>query len=412
MADTVIVTTSVPAATFSDIGLSVPDEKDILDGRLSDLDSALGGGMSKSLPTPQGQIAMSETAIIADKNDQMLSIVNGINPDYAAGRFQDAIGRIYFIDRIAAQGTTVTATATGLVGTVIPSGSTAQDEAGYIYTSLAAATIPASGTIDIVFQNQTTGAISCPAGSLNTIYRAVTGWSGITNAAAGVPGNDVETRANFEYRRKQSVALNAKGTPESIYAAVLDVDGVVDAYVWSNHSGATVNIGSTNYPVPAHSVYIAVYGGNAQDIAQAIYLKNQAGCGMVGNTSAVVTDTSRGTNINPKYTMTWNTPTQTRTRFMIQLENSQSLPSDIVDQVKSAIISAFNGNSDLVPKARIASKAFAGGYYSVLNNIDTASVNVLSVTVSLDGINYASSVEYGVDQIPSLDASDISVSLV
>ncbi|WP_336792228.1 hypothetical protein [Pantoea anthophila] len=78
------------------------------------------------------------------------------------------------------------------------------------------------------------------------------------------------------------------------------MDGVVDAYVWSNHSGATVNIGSTSYPIPAHSVYIAVYGGVAQDIAQAIYLKNQAGCGMVGKTSAVVTDTSRGTNVNPK----------------------------------------------------------------------------------------------------------------
>lgn len=60
-----------------------------------------------------------------------------------------------------------------------------------------------------------------------------------------------------------------------------------------------------------------------------------------------------------------------------------------------------------MPKARIASKVFAGGYYSVLNNIDMASVNVLSVTVSLDGINFASSVGYGVNQIPSLDASDI-----
>lgn len=412
MADTVIVTTSVPAATLSDIGLSVPDEKDILDGRLSDLDGAMGGGMSKSLTTPQGQIAMSESAIIADKNDQLLSIVNGINPDYASGRFQDAIGRIYFIDRISAQGTTVTATASGLVGTVIPAGSTAQDDAGYIYSSLADATIPASGAIDIVFQNQATGDIACPIDSLNTIYRAVSGWSGITNAAAGVPGNDVETRSNFEYRRKQSVALNAKGTPESIYAAVLDVEGVADAYVWSNHSGATVNIGSTNYPVPAHSVYIAAYGGDAQDIAQAIYIKNQAGCGMVGNTSAVVTDTSRGTNINPKYTITWNTPTQTRTYFRVELENASSLPSDIVTQAQNAIISAFNGNSDLVPKARISSKVFAGGYYSVLNNIDASSVNVLSVTVSIDGVNFASSVEYGVDQIPSLDANDISVTLV
>ncbi|WP_336792230.1 hypothetical protein [Pantoea anthophila] len=97
---------------------------------------------------------------------------------------------------------------------------------------------------------------------------------------------------------------------------------------------------------------------------------------------------------------------------MVQLENSQSLPSDVVDRVKSAIINALNGNSNLVPKARITSKVFAGGYYSVLNNIDIESVKFLSVTVCLDGINYASSVEYGVDQIPSLDASDISVSLI
>lgn len=107
--------------------------------------------------------------------------------------------------------------------------------------------------------------------------------------------------------------------------------------------------------MPEHSVYIAAYGGNAQDIAEAIYTKNQAGCGMTGNTSAVVTDTSRGTNINPKYTMTWNMPDQTRTYFKVELENTSSLRSDIVTQAQDEIISAFNGNSDLVPKTRIAS---------------------------------------------------------
>jgi len=195
---TVIATTAVPAAEFSDIGLSVPDEIDILDGRLVDLDKSFGGGMSKSLTSPQGQMAQSDAAIIADKNDQLLYIANNINPDYASGRFQDAIGRIYFIDRIAATGTTVTATVTGLVGTPIPAGSTAQDEAGYIYTSLTDAVIPSTGTIDIVFQNLTSGAIPCPIGSLNRIYRGISGWSGITNAAAGSAGNDVENRANFQ----------------------------------------------------------------------------------------------------------------------------------------------------------------------------------------------------------------------
>jgi len=409
---TVIATTAVPAAEFSDIGLSVPDEIDILDGRLVDLDNSFGGGMSKSLTTPQGQMAQSDAAIIADKNDQLLYIANNINPDYASGRFQDAIGRIYFIDRIAATGTTVTATVTGLVGTPIPAGSTAQDEAGYIYSSLTDAVIPATGTIDIVFQNLTSGAIPCPVGALNRIYRGISGWSGITNAAAGSTGNDVETRANFEYRRKQSVALNAKGTPESIYAAVLDVDGVTDAYVWSNHSGSPVNIGATNYPVPAHSVYVAVYGGNAADIANAIYIKNQAGCGMVGNTSYVVTDTTQGTNNPPQYTITWNTPSPSRTYFKVEISDNASLPSNIGDLVKEQVINAFNGESDLVPKARIGSKLFAGGYYSVVNKIDPSVVNVLSLTVSKNGTTYTSSVEYGVDQIPTLDANDITVTLV
>lgn len=226
MVDEVTVTTSVPAATFSDIGLSVPDEKDILDGRLSDLDDAPGGGMSKSLTTPQGQIAMSEAAIIAASNDQKLAIINGINPDYSTGRFQDAIGRIYFMDRISAQGTTVTATATGLVGTIIPAGSTAQDDAGYIYTSLSSATITSSGSVDIIFRNNTTGPMPCPVGSLNTIYRAISGWSGVYNNASGVVGVDVESRSAFELRRQKSVAINGRNTDASTLSALLSTDGV------------------------------------------------------------------------------------------------------------------------------------------------------------------------------------------
>lgn len=139
--------TAVPAVRITDSGLNVPDEADILSGRLSDFSGALGGAMSTSLSSPQGQLASSESAIIADKNDQLLYIVNQVNPDFSSGRFQDAIGKIYFLERRGATGTTVTATCTGLVGTLIPAGSMAQDEAGYKYVSLSDATIGASGRL-------------------------------------------------------------------------------------------------------------------------------------------------------------------------------------------------------------------------------------------------------------------------
>lgn len=407
----VTVSTAVPSVTFSATGIAVPDEIDILNGRLTDLDTAMGGGMSKSLTTPQGQIAMSDTAIIGDKNDNLAWLVNQVNPDFSEGRMQDAIGRIYFIDRIAAIGTTVTATCTGLVGTVIPANSIAQDISGYLYYSLADATIPASGAVDVVFQNQTSGAIACPIGALNTIYRAITGWSSVSNLAAGVLGNDVEGRANFEYRRKQSVAKNARNTLASVYAAVLAVDGVSDAYVTDNKTSSNVNKGVTNYSVLAHSIYVAVYGGSESGVGKAIFNSAPPGVNMNGTTTFVIQDDENYVYPYPEYTIKWVTPAPVSVHFKIEIESNDSLPSNITSLVQQAIINAFNG-VDGGTRARIGSKIFSGRYYSGVQAIDQSNINILGISLSKDGVSFSSSIEFGIDQIPTIDASNIVVNLV
>ncbi len=232
-------TTNVPAPSFGDTGFVVPTEAAILAGVQADQLAAFGSDLNTSLTTPQGQLATSETAILADCYDQFVALVNGVDPAYASGRMQDAIGRIYYLTRIAATATTVTATCTGLAGTVIPVGAQAQDQAGNLYLCTEAGAIPSGGSIDLTFQGASTGPIACPAGYLSAIYQAVTGWESITNAAAGVAGRDVETRAAFEARRAQSVAGNAQGTTAAVLAAVLAVPGVLDAYVLDNPLGAT-----------------------------------------------------------------------------------------------------------------------------------------------------------------------------
>lgn len=407
----VTVSTAVPSVTFSATGIAVPDEIDILNGRLTDLDTAMGGGMSKSLTTPQGQIAMSDTAIIGDKNDNLAWLVNQVNPDFSEGRMQDAIGRIYFIDRIAAIGTTVTASCTGLVGTVIPANSIAQDISGYLYYSLADATIPASGAVDVVFQNQTSGAIACPIGALNTIYRAVTGWSSVSNLAAGVLGNDVEGRANFEYRRKQSVAKNARNTLASVYAAVLAVDGVLDAYVTDNKTSSAVIKGATNYSILAHSIYVAVYGGSESGVGNAIFNSAPPGVNMNGTTTFIVQDDENYVYPYPEYTIKWVTPSAVSVHFKIEIESNDSLPSNITSLVQQAIINSFNGD-DGGTRARIGSKIFAGRYYSGVQAVDQSNINILGITLSKDGTSFSSSVEFGIDQIPTIDATNIDVDLV
>lgn len=409
MAD-VTVSTAVPSVTLSDTGVAVPDEIDILNGRLTDLDTAMGGGMSKSLTTPQGQIAMSDTAIIGDKNDNLAWLINQINPDFASGRMQDAIGQIYFIDRIAAIGTTVTATCTGLQGTVIPAGSLAQDSNGYLYASLAAATIPASGAVSVVFQNQASGPIACPIGALNTIYRAIIGWSGIANATAGVLGNEVESRANFEYRRKQSVAGNSNNQLGAIYANVLAVPGVTDAYVTQNNTGSTVTKGVTAYSLAAHSIYVCAYGGASADIAKAIWQKLPPGPSMEGNTNYTVVDDVNYVQPYPEYEITWQTPSPVNVYVRVELASNNALPGDIVSRVRSAVLSAFNGE-DGGTRARIGSTIYAGRYYSGVQAIDSENVDIFSITLSNDGTSYSTSLSFGIDEVPTIDATNISVTL-
>lgn len=403
------ITTSVPQLTIDDAGVTIPDETDILAGVQADINAAFGGGVNPGLTTPQGQLAQSITAIIGNKNDQVAEVVNLVDPDKASGRWQDALARIYFIDRVPASGTVVTGTLTGLVGTVVPAGSIAQDTNGYLYGSLSSATIPSTGTVDVDFQCQTTGPIACAVGALSRIYIQVTGWDSITNATAGTEGVDVESRADFEYRRKQSVASNAVNSTQSVYAAVLDVDGVLDAYVIDNPKGMTVNTGATNYPVAAHSIYVAVAGGAAADIASAIWSKKPNGCDYNGTTSAVVQDTNYLPPL-PSYTVNWVTPTAVPLYFAVQIANNAAMPSNIATLIQTAMVNAFNG-TDGGTRARIASAIYAGRFYAGVAATNP-NVQILSILLGITAPGASTSVTMGIDQRPTLDASNITVTLV
>ena len=400
---------SVPQIQFTPAGVVLPTESAILAGVQSDIDAAFGGGLNPALETPQGQLASSQTAVIGDKNNEVALIVNQVDPQFSDGRFQDAIGRIYFLTRKPATSTSVTCTLGGAAGTVILAGTLAQDTSGNTYASTGAATIGVGGTVDQEFQNIATGPIPCAAGTLIQVYQAIAGWDTITNAADGTIGHDVENRTDFELRRKNSVALNARSTPNAIYAAVFDVADVLDCYVIDNPTNNTVNMGATNYPVAPHSVYVAAVGGTDADVAAAIWRTKDAGCDYNGNTSVTVTDDSGYSYPQPTYVVKFERPVALPVLFAVSLVNDPSLPSDIVARVKAAIIARFNG-ADGTTRERIGSLILASRYYgavvSVASNVSLISVLIGTVTATL------SQVSVGIDQKPTLSAADIVVTLV
>lgn len=401
-------TTSVPTIQFTPTGLVLPTEDAILAGVQADINGALGGNVNPQLTTPQGQLATTETAIISAANDQFALFVNQVDPDTADGFMQDAIARIYFLDRIPGASTVVQCVCLGAAGTIIPVGAQAQDTSGNLYTCTQAGTIPVGGTITLAFANAVLGPIACPENTLTIIYKGINGWDTVNNPADGVVGSNVESRAAFEFRRAQSVALNAHGSPDAIYAAVLNVPGVIDAYVIDNPTGSAVPTGSTNYSVAAHSVYIAVVGGAAQDIANAIWSKKDLGCSYNGNTSATVVDTNY-LPPQPSYTVTWETPPALPIKFAVQISNSTSLPSNIVALTQAAIIAAFNG-SDGSNRVRIGSLLLASKFYGPVSLIGNE-VSVISILLGSATATLTSQL-IGIDQEPTITAGNISVTLV
>jgi hypothetical protein len=401
---------SVPGINWDPSGPIVPDESSILTGVLADSNAAFGGNMNianedgtPNTKTPQGQLAQSTTAIIAAKNDDMLEVVNGVDPDTSTGRWQDGIGRIYFIEREPALPTALQVACGGLVNTPIPVGARIKDQSSNVILCTQAGVIPSSGTITLGFAYATTGPIAIPAANQVSISQAIPGWDTVS-VVSGVIGRNVESRADFEYKRRQSVAKNSKGTVPSVRGSVLGVSGVLDAYVTDNPSGSPVTIGAVT--IPAHCMYVGVYGGAAQDIGNAIWIKRGPGCDYYGNTPVTVYDTDGYDPPYPQYTVKYQTLTPTPILFAVQVVNNPALPSNYVQLIQNAIVAAFTG-ADGGSRARSGMTMFAGRYYPGVMAVDP-SVELLSIQLGISSANQNSLV-IGIDQTPTITAANISV---
>jgi len=417
------MSTNVPSIVFTPTGVTVPQESAVLAGVQADMAAAFatsGQTLNPALNTPQGQWASSQAAIVSDADAIFAYFVSQVDPDTAADFMQDAIGRIYFMEREPGTATQVVVECTGGFNTVIPQGAKIQSASGNFYICTLGGTIPVGGTISLPFSCVTLGPVACPAHDLSTangakiITGGINGWDSIDNPLAGAVGSDVESRAAFEFRRQQSVALNAHGSIVAIKAAVFDVPGVIDVLALENISNATITgpIGGqpnpTAYPLVAHSIYVAVTGGDPTAIANAIFSKKNDGSNMNGNTTVTIVDDSYDAP-QPSYTYTFEIPPTLAFKVAVQIQNSASLPADIVTQVQTAVVNSFNG-IDGSRRVRTGGLALAGKFYAPVSAIGPE-VNVVQILLGTTTATLTS-FQVGIDQFPTLQASDVSVTLV
>lgn len=402
---------NVPALQITPTGVAVPQSVDIRAGVLADTNEAFGGELDVVTPsTPQAYLADNLAQNIVDSNAQIAYFVNQVDPANAEGRMQDAIARIYFLDRKGATPSVVTVQLTGQSLVTMPAGQLMQDDSGNLWRSSGDVTFPVGGgNVNAQFACVTNGPVELGIGALTKIAQTFPGWDAGVNLSPAIVGSDVESRQAFEIRRQESIAQNGRGSPPAIRGAVWDIDGVLDVFAYDNFTNAVLPYGATNYPLAPHSIYVGVVGGNDSDLANAIWSKKDAGCDMNGNTTVVVQDTEGYSYPYPQYNIKFNRPAALPIKFAVTLANSTALPSTIVQDVKNAITATFNGE-DGSQRARMGGKIFASNFYAGVAKISSA-VSIIQIKIGKTTVNL-DSIDVGIDQYPTIQDSDISVTLV
>lgn len=332
--------TNVPQIQFTSVGFQAPPGPAVLAGVEMDINSAFGQNLNFGLTTPQGQLASSWGAIIVNANSVFVYYSQQTDPAYASGRFQDAIGNIYYMTRQAAAPTALQVSCNGASGTPIPLTAIVSDQNGNLYQCVQAGTIGATGSVVLSFAAQVPGPTPVP--SALSIYTLIPGWDSAT-VSSGAVGRDVETRAQFEARRADSVAGNSFGPIGAIIGAVAKVLAVLDYFGYNNNSAAPVTINGAT--IPAYGTYICVAGGAPADVAQAILSKKSAGSPMTGNTTVTAYDNNPLYASPQPYTILYEIPAALQVLFKVTIANSTLIPSNAATLIQQALIAAFAGGN-------------------------------------------------------------------
>ena len=322
---------------------------------------------------------------VSNTND--LFLFNQMNPETADGVFQDALGALYGMKRIPAKSSVVNCECIGRPNAIIDETAVAQSINGDLFRCIQTGTIPASGKITLQFESVETGAIPCGANTVNKIFTVVDGWDSVNNPTAGTEGQDIESRADFEARRKKELARNATGSLSSVYSALYECKGVADVFVWENCTNSNVTYrGITLTP---HSIYICINGGDvisgvtgSGSVAEAIYNSKSAGCDTTAQSGVSSTCTYTDSITRVTYTYNYFTPNIIPT--FIKIGTSAVVSDSAQNQIRDIIKNDWKGYSQ-EESITIGSPIYASRFYSDIMSLNIVDLQLVNVKVSKGG---------------------------
>lgn len=263
---------------ITDTGTIVPDTSTLLTDVQNEYKLAFGQNLNVSASTPQGLLITIETLARAGVIANNAQLANQINPNIAGGVFLDAILALMGSKRTPASYTLVTADLTGVPGTIIPSGSLAQNAATQeLFALISQVTLDGTGNAVGNFQAVNSGEISADVNTLTIVYSAVLGWETINNpAAAATIGTDTQTDEQAKNFRIVTLAARSTSLAESMITNLFLTAAVNSLTFRENVSNVTQVIDGVT--MVSHSLYACVDGGLDLDVANSMAAKKSGGC--------------------------------------------------------------------------------------------------------------------------------------
>ncbi len=327
--------------TFNQNGVIIPDTNDLKTTVQDEFKSAFGSDLSLEDSTPQGRLIDIETNARQDVINFTATVANSIcNAQKSGGSILDNWLSNFNLQRGTAQASVVNVVVTGLPNTIIPIGAQAQDVNGNIWLNESEIIIGNNGTATGVFYSQEQGAITLEANQLNKIISGqalgVTGWQSINNPSSAIEGTTVMN----DYGAQQ-LLTNCLFRGSALFgnyksAVIKNVNGVIDCFTLENPYNEILPV--DNIELAQHSVYVAVLGGEAQEIGQQLFYIKSAGCAWNGNTTVIAKDLV----FNTSSPVTFEIPEPLPIGVELSITNLNNTSDNLIDDIKNVLINYSN----------------------------------------------------------------------
>lgn len=243
------------------------------------------------------------------------------------------------------------------------------------------------------------GNLSQEANTITQIVTPVLGWDSVTNPLAASEGRLAETDEELRIRFRNTKLERSSNILDSLYSAILNLDGVEEVAIYENDTDVTDSNG-----VLPHSFLPVVLGGSSQIIAETIWENKPMGIRSQGSTVIAVTDSQgflhdigleRPAPVTIYVTMT----------LSMDPEADNPFPGDGATQIQDAIISYASDNFG-VGKDVIYSRLF-----TPINSVPGHQVDSLFIGTSPSPVG-TSNIVIDFDEIASFESANIIVNIV